>query len=50
MGTASLVAAAGLGRRQGVCPRAAANREKRNLEAKIGARRCEPVRKKCPQT
>src|SRR6516165_10326616 len=31
-------AAAGLGRRQGICPRAAATARKRNLEAKIGAR------------
>jgi hypothetical protein len=33
-----IIAAAGLGRRQGVCPRAAGNRETQNLEAKIGAR------------
>jgi hypothetical protein len=36
--TASLGAAAGLGRRQGVGPRAAGNARKRNLEANIGAR------------
>jgi hypothetical protein len=38
MKTASLVAAAGLGRRQGVCPRATGNRETQTLKRKIDAR------------
>jgi hypothetical protein len=38
METASLYCRGRLGRRQGVCPRAAGNRETQNLEAKIGVR------------
>jgi hypothetical protein len=42
---ASLIAAAGLGRRQGVVRAQRATARKRNLEAKIDARLKEPIRK-----
>jgi hypothetical protein len=44
------IAAAVWAAEQGVCPRAAGNRETQNLEAEIGARPLEPIRKEMPQT
>jgi hypothetical protein len=44
------IAAAVWAAEQGVCPRAAGNRETQDPEAKIGVRPLEPIRKEMPQT